>query len=102
MRDAGLREVRDIVLPTVADVDRAASVIVAMSIMRDILRDAYLKPYYDPSKIPVQTQTSVLALFLGLFVCGVVVWVVMLWRYGMFDGKAAAAPESPAGGTQPE
>ncbi len=79
-----------------------ACVIVAMSIMRDILRDAYLKPYYDPSKIPVQTQTSVLALFLGLFVCGVVVWVVMLWRYGMFDGKAAAAPKSPAGGAQPE
>jgi hypothetical protein len=62
-------------------------VIASMCVMRDILRDAYLKPYYQPGQFAVQTQSSVLALFLGLFVAGVALWLAMLWRYGALGGK---------------
>ena len=61
-------------------------VIVSMSIMRDILRDAYLKPYFHPGQFAVKTQWSVLPLFLVLFVAGVVLWFVMLKRYGLLGG----------------
>jgi hypothetical protein len=67
-----------------------AVTIVCMSIMRDILRDAYLKPYFHPGQFAVKTQWAVLPLFLALFVGGVVLWFVMLWRYGMFGGNKAA------------
>lgn len=65
------------------------AVIASMCVMRDILRDAYLKPYYNPAQFQVRTQVSVLALFLGLFVVGVGLWLAMLWRYGAFGPKKA-------------
>ena len=62
-------------------------VIVCMSTMRDILRNAYLKPYFDPGQFAVRTQWSVLPLFLVLFVAGVILWFVMLRRYGLLGGR---------------
>ena len=62
-------------------------VIASMSLIRDILRDAYLKPYFNPGQFVVSTQWSVLLLFLALFLAGVVLWFVMLKRYGLFGGK---------------
>ena len=68
-------------------------VIACMSVMRDILRDAYLKPYFHPDQFVTKTQWQVFPLFLAVFVAGVVLWLVMLKRYGLFGGaKAAAAP----------
>lgn len=64
-----------------------AVVIVCMSVMRDILRDAYLMPYFHPGQFAVKTQWSVLPLFLVLFVAGVILWFVMLKRYGLMDGR---------------
>jgi len=64
-----------------------AVVMVCMSVMRDTLRDAYLKPYFHPAQFAVQTQWSVLPLFLVLFLAGVALWFVMLKRYGLFGGK---------------
>jgi hypothetical protein len=61
-----------------------AVVILTMCILRDILRDAYLKPYYHPEQFVVHTQWSVFPLFLALFIGGVVLWFVMLKRYGLF------------------
>ncbi|HVN18657.1 MAG TPA: hypothetical protein VMU05_07785 [Dongiaceae bacterium] len=61
-------------------------VILNMSVMRDMLRDAYLKPYFHPEQFVVKTQWSVFPLFLVLFVAGVVLWLVMLKRYGIFAG----------------
>ncbi len=61
-----------------------AVVILCMSIMRDNLRDAYLKPYFHPDQFAVKTQWAVFPLFLGIFVGGVVLWLVMLKRYGLF------------------
>lgn len=62
-------------------------VILCMSVMRDILRDAYLKPYFHPDQFAVKTQWSVFPLFLLLFAAGVVLWFVMLRRYGLFGAK---------------
>ncbi len=77
-----------------------ALVILTMCVMRDILRDAYLKPYYHPERFVVQTQWSVLPLFLALFIGGVVLWFVMLKRYGLF--RSAKIAEIPASvGSQP-
>ena len=71
-----------------------AVVILTMCVMRDILRDAYLKPYYHPERFVVLTQWSVFPLFLALFIGGVVLWFVMLKRYGLF--RSAKAAEIPA------
>ncbi len=61
-----------------------AVVILCMSIMRDSLRDAYLKPYFHPNQFAVKTQWAVFPLFLGTFVGGIILWLVMLKRYGLF------------------
>jgi hypothetical protein len=68
-------------------------VILCMTWMRDILRDAYLKPYFHPEQFVVKTQWTVLPLFLVLFIAGVVLWFVMLKRYGLF-GKGKAEPQA--------
>ena len=65
-----------------------AFVILCMSVMRDILRDAYLQPYFHPGEFAVKTQWSVFPVFLGLFLAGVVFWLVMMKRYGFFGGTA--------------
>ena len=70
-----------------------AVVILTMCVMRDILRDAYLKPYYHPERFVVHTQWSVFPLFLALFIGGVVLWFIMLKRYGLFrSAKPAEIP----------
>jgi hypothetical protein len=61
-------------------------VVLSMAVMRDMLRDAYLKPYFRPEQFTVKTQWSVFPLFLFLFVAGVILWFVMLKRYGLFGG----------------
>jgi hypothetical protein len=70
-------------------------VIFSMSVMRDMLRDAYLKPYFHPEQFVVNTQWSVFPLFLVLFVAGVILWFVMLKRYGLSAGTKASA-ETPS------
>jgi hypothetical protein len=67
-----------------------ALVVLAMSVMRELLRMAYLKPYYNPRQFAVQTQWSPFLLFLGFFVAGVFFWFVLLKRYGLFSGTKAA------------
>jgi hypothetical protein len=70
-------------------------VILSMSVMRDVLRDAYLKPYFHTEQFVVKTQWSVFPLFLVLFLAGVFLWFVMLKRYGLLGGRRAAdAPPS--------
>ena len=70
-----------------------AAVILSMSVLRAFLRDAYLKPYYHPQQFLVKTQWSVLPIFLVLFVGGVILWFVMLKRYGFFRSKGAVEQE---------
>ena len=59
-------------------------VVACMVVLRDILRDAYLQPYFRPDQFVVKTQWSVFPLFLVLFLAGVALWLVMLKRYGLF------------------
>jgi len=61
-----------------------AVVILSMVSMREILRLAYLEPYFHPEQFAVKTQWSVFPLFLVIFIAGVVLWFVMLKRYGLF------------------
>jgi hypothetical protein len=61
-----------------------AFVILCMSVMRNILRDAYLGPYFHPEQFVVKTQWSVFPLFLVMFLVGAVLWLVMMKRYGFF------------------
>jgi hypothetical protein len=71
----------------------AAAAILCMSVMRDILRDAYLKPYFHPQQFAVKTQWSVFPLFLLLFVAGVILWLAMLKRYGLFGATKKESPQ---------
>lgn len=64
-----------------------AVVILSMVILRDILRDSYLSPYFHPEEFAIRTQWSPFLLFLGLFIPGVALWLVMLYRFGLF-GRA--------------
>jgi hypothetical protein len=72
-------------------------VILCMSGMRDILRDAYLKPYFHPDQFVVKTQWSVFPLFLVLFIAGVILWLVMLKRYPFSAGRHASEAASATG-----
>jgi hypothetical protein len=60
--------------------------------MRDILRDAYLQPYFHAGQFAIRTQWSVFLLFLAIFVLGLGLWFVMLVRYGFFATAAATPP----------
>ena len=62
-----------------------AVVIAWMSIMRDILRDAYLKPI-PPWAICLK-HSGLFPLFLVLFLAGVGLWFVMLKGYGLLGSK---------------
>ncbi|HUV70827.1 MAG TPA: hypothetical protein VMW15_14285 [Terracidiphilus sp.] len=71
-------------------------VMLCMSVMRDILRDAYLNPYFNPGQFVVKTQWAVFPLFLALFIGGVILWLIMLKRYGLFGrARTADTPPSP-------
>jgi hypothetical protein len=72
-----------------------AVVIFSMIVMRDILRDAYLQPYFRPEQFAVKTQWSVLPFFLVIFLAGAVLWFVMLKRYGSFSRPKPASPSQP-------
>ncbi len=59
------------------------ALVLLMVVMRDLVRAAYLSPYYTPSDLAVTGQYSPLAVFLAaLVVCsGVIFWVVReAWR----------------------
>ena len=79
-------------LGALAGTGLTALVVVAMAVVRDMLRDDYLRPYFHPERFVVQTQWSVLPLFLALFLGGVVLWLVMLRRYP-FTAALRSGPE---------
>ncbi len=73
-----------------------ATAILTMCVMRDLLRNAYLKPYFHPQQFVVKTQWSVFPIFLVLFVAGVILWFIMLKRYGLFAGTKATDERQPS------
>jgi hypothetical protein len=72
-----------------------AVVIITMIVMRDLLRDAYLEPYFHPHQFAVKTQWAVLPVFLVLFLAGVGLWILMLQRYGLFSSKLPPSDSDP-------
>ncbi len=56
-------------------------IMVMMIIMRDILRESYLSPYFKLEEISFIPQWGVLILFLILFVMGTGLWLWMLKKY---------------------
>ena len=79
-----------------------AVVILSMILMRDILRDAYLEPYFHPHTFAVKTQWAVLPVFLVLFLAGVGLWLVMLQRYGLFSNSTPPTSIDPTAGASAE
>jgi len=69
-----------------------ALIVVTMCIMRELLRMAYLKPYFNAQQFAVQTQWSPFLIFLVLFVTGGAFWFLMLKRYGLFNKTKPAQP----------
>ncbi len=57
-----------------------SGVILSMVAIREILRLAYLEPYFHPEQFAAKTQWSVFPLFLAVFLAGVILWFVMLKR----------------------
>jgi hypothetical protein len=57
-----------------------------MVISRDMLRDSYLAGYLHPAA--TQTQWEAFPLFLLVFLAGLALWLVMLKRYRVSQGKA--------------
>ncbi|MFQ5797187.1 MAG: hypothetical protein ACE5H0_00680, partial [Bacteroidota bacterium] len=60
-----------------AGIGSTAVVLVMMSLIRDFVRDAYLRPHFDASEFSVQPQTPVLILFVVLLLVtlGIVAWM---------------------------
>ena len=70
-------------------------VILSMVCIRELVRIAYLKPYFHPEQFAVKTQWSVFPLFLVLFIGGVILWFVMLKRYGLFASRKQSEESHP-------
>jgi len=62
-----------------------------MSVMRHLLRVAYLRPYFDPRALPVEGQWCVIGLFALLLVGGL---ATVAWRLNVFFLPAAAPAEA--------
>ena len=52
-----------------------------MAIIRDRLRAAYLASEFDPSRLAVQPQTAVFALFVLILLCGIAAIAWMVWKF---------------------
>jgi len=57
-----------------------AATVLFMVLMRDLVRQAYLAPYFHPADLRVMPQWSPLFLFLAILVIGVAVVIYMLRR----------------------
>jgi hypothetical protein len=66
--------------------------IVFMAISRDLLRDSYLQPYLE--SMPAETQWRVFPLFLAVFLGGVLLWLLMIRRYGFLKAPAGQRPDA--------
>ena len=67
-----------------------------MVTIRHLLRQAYLRPYLQTENVPVHPQTSVIALFLVLFVGGLGTVAYMLWKVKNTSGTCEVEVETAA------
>lgn len=78
-------------LPALAGVGSLAGTVCLMAVMRDIVRDAYLAPYFRPDELAVAPQWGVVAFFLLLLVAGLGVIAYMLSLFRPFARTGARA-----------
>lgn len=63
--------------------------VVVMVLMRTLLRYAYLDPVFQVEDLAVSPQTTVLAVFLIVFVAGLlIVWRMLRWASGAAGGRS--------------
>lgn len=60
----------------------AVATVLCMVVVRELVRQAFLAPYFSPASLPVLPQYGPFLLFLASFavVAGVTVWIVAAWR----------------------
>lgn len=58
-----------------------ALVVILMTTMREILRDAYLADYFKPAHFAIHTQWSVMLIFFVAFLAGIGLWMTMIKKY---------------------
>lgn len=66
----------------------ALAVVVDMVLVRDLLRTAYLKPYFSPRQLTVVPQYSSMILFLAAFAAGIVIIAYMI-KLAVSSGREA-------------
>lgn len=68
--------------------------VAVMVIMRDVLRNLSLAPYFSPNQLPVASQWGIILLFLALFVGGLATVYYMLRKLALATRVQVAAAKS--------
>ena len=66
--------------------------VAVMVVMRDVLRNLALAPYFNPSQLPVAPQWGIIVLFLVLFVAGLATLFYMLHKVAIATRMQAHTP----------
>ncbi len=67
--------------------------VAAMVVMRDVLRNLALAPYFSPNQLPVAPQWSIIVLFVVLFVAGLATLYYMLRKVAIATRMQVAAAQ---------
>lgn len=73
---AGRRE--NPLAPAAFGIACALMAVAGMAMVRDVVRTAYLSPYFDPEMLPVRVQAGGMAVFLAFFLIGAAVTAYMI------------------------
>jgi len=63
------------------------------SVMRDVLRNLALAPYFNPNQLPVAPQWGIILLFVVLFIAGLATLYYMLRKVAIATRVQAAAAQ---------
>ena len=67
--------------------------VAAMVVMRDLLRNLALAPYFSPNQLPVAPQWGIILLFVLMFVAGLATLYYMLRKVAIATGMQGAAAQ---------
>jgi len=67
--------------------------VAVMVVMRDVLRNLALAPYFSPSQLPVAPQWGIILLFVFLFIAGLATLYYMLRKVAIVTGMQVAAAQ---------
>jgi hypothetical protein len=68
--------------------------VAVMVIMRDVLRNLALAPYFSPNQLPVAPQWNIIVIFVVLFVAGLGTLYYMLRKVAIAGRMQAAAQKA--------